>query len=529
MSNMSSNSGRDLSGAPWCKRSRTDEPHWDRTAYVTVLWGTEIDYQVEALLLGMCLQRTSTKRRILFLAEDSMQFGLVNMLAVVWEIRPIEFLQLRNLGTSGASWPLQKVWTKLRVWDLLAGEFEVVVMLDSDLLIVGSPDSVFNCVQYASVAGCFRGLGDFSLTEPRRPVTIKTKRGCRRAGGRKAGGGINGGVVVLKPDRVTFQEMINDLNGGYVPPDQTGGEQNFISEFFGLRCKLQQLDLSFNFQIHQLGLIAGADSISGRWSSLARRFETISVFHFSTRPKPVHLLLGQISERTCDHLWKNFQRAGDDRYLNNSEECLQDRIHRLSDVVFDYYDQRFHLERKQAAWKDHGDLFRETARRSTTLWFHVFFDQVWPTFLQHIIQCLMDAAQSEGNGLCYFCGQQWSRISCGQHVLFTCPFVQGCAMKSFRLYGPGSRMDIECDKVSWFRIVCTIGSNPFQIVTGLSMCVKMAYLDCVLKEYKHYLPHGIDLATYRDRHRVVQHCCWRNVLNTYKKDARSHNFGRMEP
>ena len=128
-------------------------------------------------------------------------------------------------------------------------------------------------------------------------------------------------VVVLKPDRRTFERMLNWIDsGGYKPPDNVGAEQNFISEYFGLSEKLQQVDLSYNFQIHQLGLSAPGDAEEGRWTSLAKRFDEVIVHHFSAIPKPVHLLLGEINEKNLRILVAPCGKKGNG-YL--SERCEQ--------------------------------------------------------------------------------------------------------------------------------------------------------------------------------------------------------------
>ena len=96
---------------------------------------------------------------------------------------------------------------------------------------------------------------------------------------------------------------MDSLNGTYKPPDNVGAEQNFLSEFFGLREQIQQLDLSYNFQIHQLGLVGETDAEEGRWSTLASRFTEINVLHYSAIPKPVHVMIGEITERTAGHMF----------------------------------------------------------------------------------------------------------------------------------------------------------------------------------------------------------------------------------
>ena len=280
-------------------RSKTaSTEHWKHTVYVTMVWGTHLDYQVEAFLLGLCLQRTSTNRRILYASPDLLEHGLTGLLGSVWELREFQYLEAPR---HGAQCRLSKVWSKLQVWELLADEFEVAILLDTDIVIARTMDPCFNLLQHAQVGGVFRGIGDFSLRSPRPAATIKTMVNSAKGGGKrgKGGGGINGGVVVFKPSKQTGRRMIRWLQNDYRPPDNVGAEQNLISEYFGLNETIQQIDLSYNFQVHQLGLAAQQDTAEGRWTACAKRFDEICVFHYSAVPKPVHLLLGDMTARTC--------------------------------------------------------------------------------------------------------------------------------------------------------------------------------------------------------------------------------------
>ena len=129
----------------------------------------------------MCLQRTSTKRRILFVAPDLMAHGLTGLLGSVWELRVFQHTETHKVGSQRR---LAKVWSKLQVWDLLEDEFEAAILLDTDIIVAGSMDACFNLVQHADIAGCFRGLGNFSLSPPRPACTIKTAKMVAKATGK---------------------------------------------------------------------------------------------------------------------------------------------------------------------------------------------------------------------------------------------------------------------------------------------------------------------------------------------------------
>jgi hypothetical protein len=113
--------------------------------------------------------------------------------------------------------------------------------LDTDLYIRRSMDHAFNLVQFGKIAGAFRGFGNFSLKEPRPAASIKTADKIRGGGN---GGGVNGGCIVFNPDQETGEQLVEELQF-YDPPDQTGGEQDYLSQYFGMKENIQQLDHSF--------------------------------------------------------------------------------------------------------------------------------------------------------------------------------------------------------------------------------------------------------------------------------------------
>ena len=187
-------------------------------------------------MVGFCLRKHITKRLIAFVSaevfEENGHFGMGRLLSVFWEIRKYEHLVMPRRCRKGTMPRLSKVWSKLLVWSKLAGEFEVVRLLDADLLIRASMDGVFTQLQGANIAGVFRGVGEFDLRRPRPARSIAAPgKGYKR-------GGINGGVIYLKPNQTLFETMVVCLRDTYfapavAPPNSTGGEQDVISYFFG--------------------------------------------------------------------------------------------------------------------------------------------------------------------------------------------------------------------------------------------------------------------------------------------------------
>ena len=212
--------------------------HNTKKAYVTFIWGLHVTHILECLFLGMQLKRVSPVQRICFIAEG--EVPLQGILSLYWEIRHFNHLELEsqhnNLGTSGR---LSKVYSKLQLWNLDRREIEVAVLLDTDLLVTQPLDEVFCMLERAELAGVFRGNANFALDKPRPPNSIKTEE-------HRWGGGINGGVLVVKPDKWIYAEMLKSLKN-YRGPPGGGGEQDFLSKFFGRERKtLAQLDVVWN-------------------------------------------------------------------------------------------------------------------------------------------------------------------------------------------------------------------------------------------------------------------------------------------
>ena len=79
-------------------------------------------------------------------------------------------------------------------------------------------------------------------------------------------------------------------------PDNSKGEQVFISKYLRLQEQIGTLDAALKFQVHQLSLTAAHDDEESRWISLANRQNSISCYHCSAVPKPNALLLGDIDK-----------------------------------------------------------------------------------------------------------------------------------------------------------------------------------------------------------------------------------------
>ena len=117
------------------------------------------------------------------------------------------------------------------------------------------------------------------------------------------------------------------------------------------------LYISYNFQIHQLGFTAESYGLEGHWSSLARRSEGIHVFHFSAVPKPVHLLLGGLTQKTAEHMFPELQRKQLDVYLTDDTKDLNARIDCLAKEIYEHHKARAARSSLHSRQSLHGTSF----------------------------------------------------------------------------------------------------------------------------------------------------------------------------
>ena len=150
----------------------------------------------------------------------------------------------------------------------------------------------------------------------------------------------------------------------------------------------------------------------------------------------------------------------------------------------------------------------------------------WPNFVHMLSRKLENLAQQrEAENqkvpyICKYCGDDWNAIGCEQHVMFQCPFVDGCAMTSFRKYGPGTSTNISVGQHDWANIVHKTASNPYSLMHGVEVQVRLAYFAEVIATYD-AAEGGIDweldsqILEIRDK----------SLMGSYKRNAEVHQFG----
>ena len=216
-------------------------------AYVTVLWSPSqndpTSIIADAIVLGESLRRCKSKHdKILLATSDLMQHASASALRKFWEIREIEHLVVGDVHLS-CDPRFSNVLTKLQVLTLI--EYQKIVLLDSDIVVRRNVDELFDI---PAPAGMMRGPLDHKPDWVRDPKTYRK-------------GGINGGVVVLKPDFNEFMQLSKILRGKAatspkwfrVLKQSKGPEQDLLSHWYGAsKGQLRGLHPKYNYQLHQL-------------------------------------------------------------------------------------------------------------------------------------------------------------------------------------------------------------------------------------------------------------------------------------
>ena len=97
---------------------------------------------LEALVPGMDLKKTSTYKRICFAAAGEVHAR--DILSSLWDVREFRHLDIEKvLGDEGRAGTLDRlslVYSKLQIWNLLAEEIDVAIMMDADVWVQKSMD-----------------------------------------------------------------------------------------------------------------------------------------------------------------------------------------------------------------------------------------------------------------------------------------------------------------------------------------------------------------------------------------------------
>lgn len=259
-----------------------------RQAYVTLLSGND-RYLPGAEALAVSLQRTGTQQPMVALITPDVDPRTVRALQVQgWDPLPVEPIHNPNPATQQLFHRFDSVYTKLQLWAL---DFDKVVYLDADTLVIQSIDSLFDRPDFAAAP-------DFFLPDH-----------------------FNSGVMVIRPDREVFERMVAALPNS---SSYDGGDQGFLNTFLSdwwTGPPEGRLPCGYNFHnfIYQF--------LNSNPALMSQILPDLYVIHY-TLQKP---WLNAVSVAGGTELW------WDAYYQAHPEDHtgIKDRIHRASDRAFE--------------------------------------------------------------------------------------------------------------------------------------------------------------------------------------------------
>lgn len=166
-------------------------------AYVTVMTNGDA-YLPGVEALGRSLAATgTTAARVCLVTPEVPTPARAKLTAEGWTVRPVDPIQNPSPASAQLFHRFAGTFTKLRAWELV--EFEHVVLMDADTIVLQNVDDLFERPVFAAAP-------DFFLPDR-----------------------FNSGVMSLVPDKEVFARMMTAL-GNMTSYD--GGDQGFLNTFY---------------------------------------------------------------------------------------------------------------------------------------------------------------------------------------------------------------------------------------------------------------------------------------------------------
>eukprot|EP01102_Stenamoeba_stenopodia_P014671 TRINITY_DN4898_c0_g1_i1.p1 TRINITY_DN4898_c0_g1~~TRINITY_DN4898_c0_g1_i1.p1 ORF type:complete len:564 (-),score=19.50 TRINITY_DN4898_c0_g1_i1:71-1714(-) len=162
-------------------------------AYVSVLYNEE--FMMGIRVLGSSLKRSKTQHDMYLLVTPNIPASVIKVVeSEGWIVKQVSAIANPHRDHQLYLKRLNMVFTKLNIYRLV--EYEKIVILDADTMVISNSDELFDCVDFCAVV---------------------------------RNGFFNAGVMVIRPSEELFTELTNLYK---VLPSYNGGEQGFLNQWF---------------------------------------------------------------------------------------------------------------------------------------------------------------------------------------------------------------------------------------------------------------------------------------------------------
>ncbi|KAJ3018511.1 UNVERIFIED_CONTAM: hypothetical protein HDU68_011131 [Siphonaria sp. JEL0065] len=174
------------------------------------------------------------------------------------------------------------LWSKLRAWQLT--EYDKVIMMDADLLVLENVDELFQMPEVAASAMVHASekISFYRSAEYGMKPGNKIDRRSRNPTLLEGWSGLNSGVTVLKPSNETFTRLLTELS--IIPNRPCCPSQEFIYNFFQERKQYYRLPPVYNARSIAAAGGGGSDSDDSDAAAMALKHH-MKIYHFvGTKP-----------------------------------------------------------------------------------------------------------------------------------------------------------------------------------------------------------------------------------------------------
>jgi len=268
----------------------------DRCAYVTLLFGSDVEYALGALLVASTLRQVGSQARVVLLHTADVPQARLPLLGELYDevrlIRDPVCVPVNSPLCSCARDYAHRQFLKLH---LLEMEFDLVLYLDCDVLVRKNIDELFDLEAPAAM--------DRILAMP--PHGSKLPNRVTYEGRRTRG--IQGGVMLLAPDRELFVSMRQEVEDSDALrrvryQGSIGNEQDYLTwrycrgfpEEEGFPRVWTHLGCEYNYEVHAASTYFDVGRERWLWLDYER---DAAVLHFSApfHKRAKQLLRGPIA------------------------------------------------------------------------------------------------------------------------------------------------------------------------------------------------------------------------------------------